>query len=97
MMAASAVIAWAASGRSGRGRSTSPRGMPWPLGAQNLLIVSVGTGDFRVKLTSTGKIAALFGGRALHAMTADSQCDHIEVDAVDRRSQAALEHQQRGG
>jgi hypothetical protein len=49
------------------------RGVPWKLGADNLFIVSVGTGDFRAKIKSPGRMAAKLGGRALLGMMADSQ------------------------
>jgi hypothetical protein len=53
--------------------TTTQRGVPWAIGADKLLIVSVGTGEFRVKLNKTSRIAALFGGRALLGIMADNQ------------------------
>lgn len=60
--------------------STSTRGIPWGLGADKLLMVSVGTGDFRVKVTSLRwTFAALFGGRALLGIMADNQTTTLKL------------------
>jgi len=57
----------------------SERGIPWKLGRNNLLIVSIGTGSFRVRVKSKGWIAALLGGRALLGMMADSQGMNLKM------------------
>lgn len=50
------------------------RGIPWELGDDKLLVISVGAGDYRVKTASAwGKPAILFAGRALLGMTSDAQ------------------------
>lgn len=51
-------------------------GRTWELGEDKLLIISVGTGDFRFKIRtdSWGRyLAIMFGGRALMGMMADNQ------------------------
>jgi hypothetical protein len=50
------------------------RGIPWQLGHDKLLIISVGAGDYRIRTASArGKPALLFAGRALLGMTSDAQ------------------------
>lgn len=59
---------------------TSKRGVPWELGAQKLLIVSVGTGDYRVKVTSRRMTpAAGFGAQALLGTMADNQATTLKL------------------
>lgn len=56
------------------------RGIPWELGADKLLIVSVGTGEYRVKVGSGRMTPAVgFGGQALLGTMADNQAITLKL------------------
>lgn len=55
-------------------------GISWRLGRTKLLIISVGTGDFRYEIRSRGfRPAALFGGNVLRGMIADAQSTTLKT------------------
>lgn len=65
---------------TGADGKTSQRGVAWELGANKLLIVSVGTGDYRVKMTSQRMTPAVaFGGQALLGTIADNQATTLKL------------------
>ncbi|MDX1925468.1 MAG: hypothetical protein SFV81_03055, partial [Pirellulaceae bacterium] len=56
------------------------RGIPWKLGDDQLLIISVGTGDYRVTTRSSRwKPAIMFAGKSLLGMTSDAQSLSLQM------------------
>lgn len=60
--------------------SQAERGRPWELGSENLLLISVGTGDYRVKFKARRFNPAIrFGGQALLSLMADNQSHALKL------------------
>lgn len=59
---------------------TAERGIPWKLGEDQLLIISIGAGEYRVtSKASRLKPAILFAGKSLMGMTSDAQATTLKM------------------